>query len=151
MHTRNAKPRFGSTSMRRLRTLVLAVAVLSGGTIAVSGNSAFSAGAPTDDTVPAFALRWFAQLQDGRIDPSQYAPGYRVQLTADAVQEMSHLLNRYGASPFRAEIMQKGARGDQTFFVVKLLFPRGDAASLLFSFDTAGEITGVVVENMAGD
>src|ERR1700733_4759439 len=68
MHTRNAKPQFGSTSMRRLRTLVLAVAVLSGGTIAVSGNSAFSAGPPTDDTVPAFALRWFAQLQDGRID-----------------------------------------------------------------------------------
>jgi hypothetical protein len=35
--------------------------------------------------------------------------------------------------------------------VVKFVFPRGDATSLLFSFDAAGRITGVGVGGMAGD
>ena len=52
---------------------------------------------------------------------------------------MSLLLNHYGASPEEAEIMQSRAAGDQTFHVVKFLFPRGDAASILFGFDMAGE------------
>jgi hypothetical protein len=34
--------------------------------------------------------------------------------------------------------------------VVKFVFPRGDATSLLFSFDAAGRITGVGVGGMAG-
>jgi hypothetical protein len=34
---------------------------------------------------------------------------------------------------------------------VKLIFPRGDAASLLFGFDTEGKITGVVAMSLAGD
>jgi hypothetical protein len=41
--------------------------------------------------------------------------------------------------------------GDQTFHLVKFLFPRGDSASLLFGFDTAGKITGITVTSMAGD
>jgi len=34
---------------------------------------------------------------------------------------------------------------------VKFIFPRGDAASLLFGFDAEGKITGIGVEGMAGD
>jgi hypothetical protein len=34
---------------------------------------------------------------------------------------------------------------------VKLVFPRGDAASLLFGFDAEGEITGTTVMSLAGD
>ena len=41
--------------------------------------------------------------------------------------------------------------GDQTFAVLKFVFPRGDATSLLFGFDAAGKITGVAPGAMAGD
>ncbi|MGA8198136.1 MAG: hypothetical protein WB902_32790 [Acetobacteraceae bacterium] len=40
---------------------------------------------------------------------------------------------------------------DQTFYLMKLMFPRGDATSLLFGFNSAGKITGIGVESMAGD
>ena len=47
--------------------------------------------------------------------------------------------------------MQSRAAGDQTFHVVKFLFPRGDATSILFGFDMAGKITGVAARSSAGD
>jgi len=40
---------------------------------------------------------------------------------------------------------------DQTFYLVKLIFPRGDAASLLIGFDTQGKIIGINFTSMAGD
>jgi hypothetical protein len=40
---------------------------------------------------------------------------------------------------------------DQTLHVVKLTFPRGDAASLMFGLNTQGKITGVTLLSMAGD
>jgi hypothetical protein len=67
------------------------------------------------------------------------------------VQAMSHQLNQYGASPLRAEIMQKRAIDTQTFYQVKLIFPRGDAASLLFGFNAEGKITGIGIMSMPGD
>ena len=47
--------------------------------------------------------------------------------------------------------MQKRSVDNQTFYKVKLIFPRGDAASLLFGFDVEGKITGVAIMSMAGD
>ncbi len=58
---------------------------------------------------------------------------------------------RTGASPTGAKILQTHATRDQNFYVVKLIFPRGDAASLLFGFDAAGKITGITLLSMAGD
>jgi hypothetical protein len=54
-----------------------------------------------------FALQWYTQMQAGKFDRSQYAAAYGAQLTPEAVQAMSQHLNRYGASPLRAEIMKK--------------------------------------------
>jgi hypothetical protein len=34
---------------------------------------------------------------------------------------------------------------------VKLIFPRGDVAGLLFGFDAEGKITGFAIMSMAGD
>ena len=99
----------------------------------------------------AVALQWFAQMQAGKIDRTQYTAAYGAQLTDAAVQAMSHQLNEYGASPIRAEIMQKRSVDNQTFYKVKLIFPRGDAASLLFGFDVEGKIIGVAIMSMAGD
>jgi hypothetical protein len=87
----------------------------------------------------------------GRTDRSQYAPAYGAQVTDDAVKVMSRALNGYGASPLRGEIVQTRKIDEQTFYVVKFVFPRGDATSLLFGFDTAGKITGIGVSGMAGD
>jgi hypothetical protein len=72
-------------------------------------------------------------------------------LAVELPKEMSHALNGYGASPLRAEIVQTRKIDDQTFYIVKFVFPRGDATSLLFGFDAAGKITGVGVGGMAGD
>ena len=103
--------------------------------------------------VDALALNWFTQMQTGQIDRTQLTPDYSAQLTDDAVQAMSRYLKeyRYGVSPTRAEILQTRTIGKQTLYVVKLVFPRGDAASLLFGFNTEGKITGISLLSMAGD
>jgi hypothetical protein len=72
-------------------------------------------------------------------------------LTPEAVRAMSRHLNQYGASPLRAEIMKERSVENQKFYLVKFIFPRGDATSLLFGFDAEGKITGIGVESMAGD
>jgi hypothetical protein len=108
-------------------------------------------GVPTEASVTTWAMHWFTEMQAGRTDRSQYAPDYRPQVTDGAVKEMSHALDKYGTSPLRAEIVQTRKSGEQTFYVVKFVFPRGDATTLLFGFDAAGKITGVGVGGMAGD
>ena len=66
-------------------------------------------------------------------------------------QRMSRLVNRYGAAPKSAEILRSRTIADQKFYLVKLIFPRGDAASLLIGFDAQGKITGINLMSMAGD
>jgi hypothetical protein len=48
-------------------------------------------------------------------------------------------------------VLQTRESGSQTFHVVKIVFPRGDAASLMMGFSTEGKITGVSLLSMAGD
>jgi len=137
--------------MRRFRDIILAVALSIATTAAGLADPTLPTGVPTEDGMKALALQWFAQMQAGKIDRTQYTAAYGAQLTDDAVQAMSHQLNEYGASPIRAEIMQKRSVDNQTFYKVKLVFPRGDASSLLFGFDADGKITGVAIMSMAGD
>jgi hypothetical protein len=112
--------------------------VLAVGAGAAPADSAPPAGVPTEDGMRSLALQWFAQMQAGKIDRSQYTASYGAQLTDDAVRAMSQHINQYGASPLRAEIMQKRTIDNQTFYQVKLVFPRGDATALLFGFDAEG-------------
>jgi hypothetical protein len=133
--------------MRRFGGSMLVAALLTGSI----ADAAPPAGVPTEDGMRAFALQWFAQMQAGKIDRAQYAAAYGAQLTDAAVQAMSHHLDQYGASPIRAEIMQKRSVDNQTFYQVKLVFPRGDATSLLFGFDAESKITGLAIMSMAGD
>jgi hypothetical protein len=70
---------------------------------------------------------------------ARFAP----QVTDEAVARLAHDLNRCGAASLWAEIVQTRKDGDQTFAIVKFVFPRADATSLLFGFDAAGRITGV--------
>jgi len=137
--------------MRRFSGITLAVALLIASVAAGLADAAPPAGVPTEDGMKAFALQWFAQIQAGKIDRTQYTAAYGAQLTDAAVQAMSHHLNEYGASPLRAEIMQKRSVDNQTFYKVKLVFPRGDAASFMFGFDAEGKITGIAIMSMAGD
>lgn len=137
--------------MRRFSGIILAVALSIASIAAGLADPAPPAGVPTEDGMSAFALQWFAQMQAGKIDRTQYTAAYGAQLTDAAVQAMSHHLNEYGASPIRAEIMQKRSVDNQTLYQVKLVFPRGDAASLLFGFDAEGKITGIAIMSMAGD
>jgi hypothetical protein len=146
-------PRGAQSSQRttRLSALVLSAALSLANIAPTHADPAPPPGVPTEDGMKAFALQWFTQMQAGKIDRTEYTAAYAAQLTNEAVQSMSHELDEYGASPLAAEIMQKRALDDQTFYLVKLLFPRGDAASLLFGFDAAGKITGISVMSLAGD
>jgi hypothetical protein len=136
--------------MRHFGVFMLVVA-LSIASIAALADPAPTTGVPTENGMKVLALQWFAQMQAGKIDRTLYAATYGAQLTDDAVQAMSHHLNEYGASPTSAEIMKKRSMDNQTFYQVKLVFPRGDAASLVFGFDAEGKITGIGIQSMAGD
>ena len=57
----------------------------------------------------------------------------------------------YGAAPTGARVIKTRTIGEQTFYIVKILFPRGDAASLMFGFNAEGKITGISLMSMAGD
>lgn len=125
--------------------LLLATLLLTG------GRPAALADPPAADEVKSVALHWYAQMQAGQIDRTLLNAAYSGQLTDDAVREMSHQVNMYGAAPNSAEILQSRTIADQTFYLVKLVFPRGDAASLLIGFDAQGKITGIDFVTMAGD
>jgi hypothetical protein len=139
-----------ATRVRGIGTTLFVLVLLTVG-IAAPANAASPASVPTDDSVRAFALQWYAQMQAGKFNRTQYATAYGAQLTPEAVQAMSQHLNQYGAPPLRAEIVKKRSVQNQRFYLVKFIFPRGDAASLLFGFDADGKITGIGVESMAGD
>jgi hypothetical protein len=141
----------GAAWLRHIGVSVLVAALSVGPIVSARAEAAPPAGAPTEASVTAWAMQWFKEMQAGRTDRSQYASAYRTQVTDDAVKAMSHALNQYGASPLRAEIVQTRKSGEQTFYIVKFVFPRGDATSLLFGFDAAGKITGIDVGSIAGD
>jgi hypothetical protein len=137
--------------MKHFNSLVLAVAVAIASVATVYPVPARSVTVPAVDGVKTLALQWFLQMQAGKIDRTQYTPAYSASLTGDAVKAMSHHLNEYGASPRSAEILQSRSVGSQTFYMVKLLFPRGDAASILLGLDPQGKITAISIVTMAGD
>ena len=84
---------------------------------------------------------------------TQLAADYSAQLTDDAVQAMSRYLKEYdyGTSPTGAQVLKTRKIGEQSFYVVKLVFPHGDAASLLLGLNAEGKITGISLMSMAGD
>jgi hypothetical protein len=110
-------------------------------------------GAQTPKGVEALALHWFARMRSGKIDRSQLAPEYDAHLTDHAVEQMSRYLKAYefGHLPLEAHILQSRESGSQTFHVVKIIFPRGDAASLMMGCNSDGKITGISLMSMAGD
>jgi len=137
--------------MRRLVGIALSIALLAGSSAVTLANPAPPASARSEDSVKALALQWFALMEAGQIDRTQLAPRYNAQLSNEAVQAMSHQLKQYGASPTSAEVLRSCAFDDQTIYLVKLVFPRGDAAAMLVGFDTEGKITGIDFVSMAGD
>src|SRR5208337_2228289 len=151
MLTRSAKPSqravapFGSVARFAMIALLAIIPV----TITRADTAPPSA--LTGSAFTTWAMHWFTEMMAGRTDRSQYAPAFAPQVTDEAVARISHDLNRYGAAPLRAEIVQTKKDGDQTFTVLKFVFPRGDATSLMFGFDAAGKITGVAPAGMAGD
>jgi hypothetical protein len=137
--------------MRRFVGVMLTLALLTGSGAAALADPPLPSNAQTEDGVKAFALRWYAQMQAGQLDRSQLTAAYSAQLTDDAVRAMSRNVNLYGASPTSAQILHSRKIADQKFYLVKLIFPRGDAASLLIGFDAQGKITGLSFVSMAGD
>lgn len=133
--------------------MTLFVLLLVSGVAALPTVVPAQSGTLTDESVETIALQWFEQMRTGQIDRTQLTPEYSSQLTDDAVKNMSAYLNeyRYGTSPTGAQILRSRTIGEQTFYDVKLTFPRGDAASLLFGFNAEGKITGIALMSMAGD
>jgi hypothetical protein len=116
-------------------------------------NPASPSSTRATNSMEALALQWFARMRSGAIDRTQLAPECSAHLSDHAVQEMSRYLQayEYGALPLHAQVLHSRASGGQMFHVVKIVFPRGDAASLMFGFNAAGKITGISLMSMAGD
>jgi hypothetical protein len=133
--------------------IALVAALYAGGVATAAAASVPSANVQTEKGVDDLALKWFAAMQTGQIDRAQLTPDCNARLTNDAVQHMAQYLKEhdYGVPPSWAEVVQTRKTGDQTLYVVKLVFPRGDAASLLFGFNTEGKITGISILSLAGD
>lgn len=139
--------------MRVLAAIAVLAAALSSADAASPTAFPAQAGALTYKSVEAIALQWFERMRTGQIDRTQLTAQYSAQLTDDIVKKMSAYLNKYkyGASPIGARILRTRTVGDQTFYDVKLIFPRGDSASLLLGLNEKGRITGIVLMSMAGD
>lgn len=58
--------------------------------------------------------------------------------------------NDCGSARTGAQELQTGAAGEQTVYEVKLVFPRGDAFSLLLDCNMQGKVTGISLMSMAG-
>jgi hypothetical protein len=136
----------------RLIALCLMIALLAAGPLAMArADETPPGGAPTGAALTTWAMHWFTEAMAGRTDRSQYAPAFAPQVTDEVIAGIAKDLSKYGAAPLRAEIVQTKKDGDQTFATLKFVFPRGDATSLLFGFDTAGKVTGVALGGLAGD
>jgi hypothetical protein len=133
-------------------SLAAALVTLSGVAVAFA-DPPLPPGQQTNSGVEKFALEWFGRMRTGAIDRAQLTADYSAQLTDNAVQGMSQYLKKYeyGASPTGARVLQTRTIGEQTFYVVKITFPRGDAASLMFGVNSEGKITGISLMSMAGD
>ena len=145
------RSRTDGAGLRRFGVALLVGLLATAPATTVFGEAVPVVAAKTDAEMTKWAMHWFTEMMAGRTDRSQYAPAFAPQVTDEAVTQISHDLNRYGVAPLRAEIVQTKTDGDQTFAVLKFVFPRGDATSLLFGFDTAGRITGVAPGGIAGD
>ncbi len=128
-------------------------APLTGSIVGKPLDPAAPTGARTPKGVEALALHWFAQMRSGKIDRSQLAPEYDAHLTDRAVEDMSRYLKAYefGALPLEAQVFKTRDTGAQRILVVKIVFPRGDAASLMMGLNADGKITGISLMSMAGD
>lgn len=143
-------------AMKRIKLaagIALVAAVLMVSTVAQLATRRVFANTGPEARIEALAMKWFGDMESGNIDRSQLTPGYNAQLADAAVRAMSQYLHDhdYGTPPERAEIVAARKVANQSLYEVKLLFPRGDAASLLFGFNPEGKITGVSLLSMAGD
>jgi hypothetical protein len=136
--------------MKRFSWIFLVATLLVGRSAAgFAADPASPPGMRTDESVQTLALQWFAQMQSGQIDRTQLDATYSAQLRDDAVRQMSHNLNEYGASPVSANVLRRRAIGE--FYLVKLVFPRGGAAAMLVGFNLDGKITGIDFVSMPVD
>jgi hypothetical protein len=145
------------TRAKAMRTVLVVTAfiatLLAGEAMTALAATDAPADVVTAKSVEDLALRWFEQMRTGEIDRTQLTPEYSAQLTDEAVRQLSQFLKKYeyGAAPTGAQILVQRSIGNQRFYVVKIVFPRGDAASLLLGFDRQGKITGISLMSMAGD
>jgi hypothetical protein len=146
--------RVGETlSIAWLGRVLLAIAIFTGSDPHIAFAQRAATAVRAERNVESLALQWFERMRTGQIDRTQLAPAYSAQLTDDAVRGMAQYFKQhdFGAPPSSAELMQSRTIGDQTFYLVKLVFPRGDATSLMFGFNDADKITGITLMSMAGD
>jgi hypothetical protein len=147
----DCKPKVSQIKLPVVITLV--ATLLTGGVLTALAGSPLPSNVQTEKSVEALALDWFAQMRTGQIDRTQLTADYSAQLTDEVVQSTARYLKQYeyGASPMGAQVLKTRTTREQTFYVVKLVFPRGDAASLLLGLNTEGKITGISLMSMAGD
>jgi hypothetical protein len=134
----------------RARAFGLAALALSAISAAAGAPDAWP---PSDAAFRSLALQWFERMHDGTIDRTQLSAAYSAQLTDEAVRAMALRMQSfdYGAAPLQAEVVRMERRAGEILAIVKLVFPRGDSASLLIGIESDGKIAGLGLISMAGD
>ena len=74
--------------MRNVCTVLFVLALLTVGIAAAPADAAPPASVATNDSVKAFALQWYAQMQAGKLPARNTPPAYGAQLTDEAVRAM---------------------------------------------------------------
>ena len=105
-----------------------------------------------DESVESLPMQWFDRLQTGAINRDELAPEYSDQLTGAEGRPVSSDVrdHAYGVPPQAAEIVSRRRTDDPTIYVVKLIFPRGDCASLLIGLKATGDTARIGGISVAG-
>jgi hypothetical protein len=146
--------------MMRLSTLLAAAVIFAGGTLAVSAQpapppeGAPQSGNPYAQSYPASATpapspamlaqakRVFAELQSGKIDPSQMATGPNTNFTNATVTNAQKMVGSLG-KPVSFVQQQSGSQGGVQYAIYVVTFKNGQTVDFLYAVDQNGKIAGL--------
>jgi hypothetical protein len=110
--------------------------------MAAPGPQQTSATPSPNPQMLAQAKSWFAQLQAGKIDRSQLAPGMGTSLSDQQVQDASSKIKSLG-TPVTFEQQQTMTQAGNTITAYLLTFGNGQKLTFYFAVDSQGKVSGL--------
>jgi hypothetical protein len=142
--------------MFRIVTSLLALSLFTGAAVGASAQAPPPEGPPlgsnpyaqqpdpTTTTRPnpqmvAEAKKWFAQLQNGRIDRSQMESGPSANMNDATISNAQHMIGSLG-QPVSFVQQRSGSQGGVNYALYLVTFRNGQKVEFLFAIDQQGKI-----------